>query len=174
MASVVIRAAISASGGCPVGRFAARISGLASGLALAVRPACELVGRTGFEPVTSSVSGNFVNRLCFRILFLSCDVSSAGVHGRLSRSAAIVTQLVTRSSVSMSPATYAGRLVTTIHSCTGPDVVVSGRHESTVRYGIRELIVGELVDVILIVVILIVVTWSFDSAHLGSVSVRLS
>ena len=43
-----------------------------------------------------SVSGNFVNRPCFHILFLSCDVSSAGVHGRLSWSAAIVTHLVTQ------------------------------------------------------------------------------
>jgi hypothetical protein len=38
-------------------------------------------------------SGNFVDRPCFRILVLSCDASSAGVHGRLSRLAAIVTQV---------------------------------------------------------------------------------
>ena len=56
-----------------------------------------LVGRTGFEPVTSSVSGNAIYHSCFRIFILSCDVSSACVHGRLSRSAAIVTQLVTQS-----------------------------------------------------------------------------
>ena len=54
----------------------------------------------------SSVSGNSVNRPCFRILLVSCDVSSTDVHWRLSSSAAIVTQLVTRSSVSMSPATH--------------------------------------------------------------------
>ena len=46
--------------------------------------------------MTSSVSGKLVNRSCFRILFLNCDVSSAGVHGRLSWSAAIVTHLVTQ------------------------------------------------------------------------------
>ena len=34
--------------------------------------------------------------LLFRILFLNRDVSSAGVHGRLSWSAAIVTHLVTQ------------------------------------------------------------------------------
>jgi hypothetical protein len=55
---------------------------------------------------TASVSGNSVDRPCFRILFLICDVSSAGIHGRLSRSAAIVTQLVTRSPVSMLPVTH--------------------------------------------------------------------
>ena len=42
--------------------------------------------------MTSSASEKLVNRSCFRILFLNCDVSSAGVHGRLSWSAAIVTQ----------------------------------------------------------------------------------
>ena len=45
---------------------------------------------------TSSVSEKLVDRYCFRILFLNCDVSSAGVHGRLSWSAAIVTHLVTQ------------------------------------------------------------------------------
>jgi hypothetical protein len=39
-----------------------RVLGLASGL----------VGRTGFEPVTSSVSGNAICRLCFRIFALNC------------------------------------------------------------------------------------------------------
>jgi hypothetical protein len=55
----------------------------------------DLVGRTGFELVTSSVSGNSVSSPCFRILFLKCDVTSAGVHGCLSPSVVIVTQLVT-------------------------------------------------------------------------------
>ena len=41
--------------------------------------------------MTSSVSEELVDRSCFRILFLNCDVSSADVHGRLSWSAAIVT-----------------------------------------------------------------------------------
>ena len=46
--------------------------------------------------MTSSVSEKLVNRSCFRILSLNCDVSSADVHGRLSWSAAIVTHLVTQ------------------------------------------------------------------------------
>lgn len=46
--------------------------------------------------MTSSVSEKLVDRSCFRILFLNGDVSSAGVHGRLSWSAAIVTHLVTQ------------------------------------------------------------------------------
>ena len=66
----------------------------------------DLVGGTGFEPVTSSVSGNDVGRSCFRILFLKYDVSSASVHRCLSLPAAIVTQLVTRSPVSMSSAAH--------------------------------------------------------------------
>jgi hypothetical protein len=52
------------------------------------------------------VSGNYADRLCFRISFLNCDVSSADVHWRLPRSAAIVSQLVTRLPVSVSPASY--------------------------------------------------------------------
>ena len=46
--------------------------------------------------MTSSVSEKLVDRSCFRILFLNCDVSPAGVHGRVSWSAAIVTHLVTQ------------------------------------------------------------------------------
>ena len=115
---------------------------LASGLALAVRPpagrgrdtplgwlscahSCAWGCIRGHAPsaghpseLTFSVSGKLVNRPCFRILSLSCDVSSASVHWRLSRSAAIVTQLVTRSPVS----TASKVLVITIHSCTGLDV----------------------------------------------------
>jgi hypothetical protein len=55
------------------------------------------VGRTGFEPVTSSVSGNVLRRSCFRISVLSCCEWSTRVRWRPSLSAAIVTQLVTRS-----------------------------------------------------------------------------
>ena len=40
-------------------------------------------------------SGNVVRRACFRILFLSCDVWSADVHGTMSLSRAIVTRSVT-------------------------------------------------------------------------------
>src|SRR6266516_3654514 len=46
----------------------------------------------------ASVSGDLVSRACFRILFLSCDVWSGDVHGRMSLSRAVVTQLVTRPS----------------------------------------------------------------------------
>ena len=45
--------------------------------------------------MTSSVSGNFVDRACFRILILSCGVWSAKVHWRMSLSRVVVTQLVT-------------------------------------------------------------------------------
>jgi hypothetical protein len=54
------------------------------------------VGRTGFEPVTSSVSGNAICRSCFRILTLNFYVRSTLVRWCPSPSAAIVTQLVTR------------------------------------------------------------------------------
>ena len=57
------------------------------------------MGRTGFEPVTSSVSGNDIYRICFRIFALSCCTWSALVYWRPSLSAAIVTQLVTQSPV---------------------------------------------------------------------------
>ena len=50
---------------------------------------------TGFEPVTSSVSGNGIDRSCFRILLMSCGVWSADVHGRMSLSRTVVTRLVT-------------------------------------------------------------------------------
>ena len=46
--------------------------------------------------MTSSVSEKLVDRSCFRMLFLNCDVSSADVQGRLSWPAAIVTHLVTQ------------------------------------------------------------------------------
>ena len=55
---------------------------------------CDLVGRTGFEPVTSSVSGNFVGRACFHILAMTCYEWSVCVHWRLPPSAAMVTQLL--------------------------------------------------------------------------------
>jgi hypothetical protein len=54
------------------------------------------VGRTGFEPVTSSVSGNAICRSCSRIFALSCYTWSTLVRWCPSSSAAIVTQLVTR------------------------------------------------------------------------------
>ena len=38
---------------------------------------------------------NVVRRVCFRILFLSCVVWSADVHGRMPLSRAVVTRLVT-------------------------------------------------------------------------------
>jgi hypothetical protein len=47
-----------------------------------------------------SVSGNFVGRACFRILTMTCGEWSARVRWCLPTSAAIVTQLVTRSSES--------------------------------------------------------------------------
>jgi len=47
--------------------------------------------------VTSSASGNGTGRPCFRISAMSCYEWSAGVRWCLSPSAAIVTQLVTRS-----------------------------------------------------------------------------
>jgi hypothetical protein len=53
------------------------------------------VGRTGFEPVTSSVPGKVIRRACFRILLLSCDVWSADVHECMLLSRAVVTRLVT-------------------------------------------------------------------------------
>jgi len=58
--------------------------------------ASDLVGRTGFEPVTSSVSGKFAKRSCFRFLVTTCGYWSMRVHWCPSLSAAIVTQLVTR------------------------------------------------------------------------------
>ena len=56
----------------------------------------DLVGRTGFEPVTSSVSGNVVGCSCFRILLMRCGKWSADVHGRMPPPRAVVTRLVTR------------------------------------------------------------------------------
>ena len=53
------------------------------------------VGRTGFEPVTSSVSGNDIYRVRFRFFALNCCPWSILVRSRPLLSAAIVTQLVT-------------------------------------------------------------------------------
>jgi hypothetical protein len=53
------------------------------------------VGRTGFEPVTSSVSGNDVYCSCFPIFTLSCCAWSVLVRWRPSPRAAVVTQFVT-------------------------------------------------------------------------------
>jgi hypothetical protein len=50
---------------------------------------------TGFEPVTSSVSGNAIYGSCFRIFKVSCSVRSVLVRWCPSLSAAVVTQLVT-------------------------------------------------------------------------------
>ena len=59
---------------CPGGVEVRRaLSGLPFGLALVVM-AFYLEGRTGLEPVTSSVSGNVFGRSCFRILPMSCGV----------------------------------------------------------------------------------------------------
>ena len=74
---------------------------LASGMASKACSKCSislvhLVGRTGFEPVTSSVSGNDIGRARFRIFFLSCCTWCTIVRWRPSLSAVIVTQLVTR------------------------------------------------------------------------------
>lgn len=71
------------------------------GPVLAVMP-FTLVGRNGFEPVTSSVSGNAIERTCFRFLSLNCYLLYAGVHRSRRPSTAIVTQLL----MSMSPATH--------------------------------------------------------------------
>ena len=54
------------------------------------------VGRTGFEPVTSSVSGNDICRICFRFFAVNCCLWSTLVRWCPLLSAAIVTQLVTR------------------------------------------------------------------------------
>jgi hypothetical protein len=53
------------------------------------------VSRTGFEPVTSSVSGNVAGCSCFRIMTVSCGALSADVHGRMPLLRAVVTRLVT-------------------------------------------------------------------------------
>ncbi len=58
--------------------------------------ACYLVGVRGLEPRTSSSSGNAIGRSYFRILGVNCGEWSADVHGRMSLSRAVVTQLVTR------------------------------------------------------------------------------
>lgn len=60
----------------------------------------------GTPQVTSSVSGNFFRRSCFRISALTCCEWSTHVRWCLSPSAAIVTQLVTRPPVNMSHATH--------------------------------------------------------------------
>jgi hypothetical protein len=91
-------------------------AGLAALLLVAVRPAgsaetpwagCPAgivaLGATGagthtqraIPDLTSSVSGNAIHRLCFRIFTLNCCVSFTLVHWCPSLSAAIVTQLVT-------------------------------------------------------------------------------
>jgi hypothetical protein len=57
--------------------------------------------RSGLPQPTSSVSGNFHRRLCFRISAMTCYKWSARIRWRLWPSAAIVTQLVTRLLVSM-------------------------------------------------------------------------
>jgi hypothetical protein len=44
----------------------------------------------GWHGQTSSVSGNVVGCFCFRTLLLSCGVSSADVHGRMSPSSAVL------------------------------------------------------------------------------------
>ncbi len=77
---------------------------LAPGMAPKARSRCSislsyLVGRTGFEPVTSSVSGNAIYRSRFRIFILKCCARSMHVRWRPSMSAAIVTQLVTWPSI---------------------------------------------------------------------------
>jgi hypothetical protein len=46
--------------------------------------------------VIASALGNAVWCSCFRIVLMSCGVWSADVHGRLSPSRVVVTQLVTR------------------------------------------------------------------------------
>jgi hypothetical protein len=63
-----------------------------------------LANVSGFRPVlargwhgqTSSLSGKFCKRSCFRIFTVSCRMWSAFVRWHPSPSAAIVTQLVTR------------------------------------------------------------------------------
>ena len=79
------------------------------------------VGRTRFELVTSSVSGNVVGRSCFRILGLSCGVWSADVHGRMSLSRAVVTYLVTRLRMVSGVATWmqtTGTALLTVTRCS--------------------------------------------------------
>jgi hypothetical protein len=55
-----------------------------------------MVGRTGFEPVTSSVSGNAIYRSRFRIFALRYKTPSMLVRWCQSLQPAIVTQLVTQ------------------------------------------------------------------------------
>lgn len=76
------------------------VSGLGNtGWGVAMRsvyaPVIRAVGWSIARRVTSSVSGNVVGCSCFRILFMSCDVWSAHVHGRMPPSRAVVTRLVT-------------------------------------------------------------------------------
>jgi hypothetical protein len=69
-----------------------------------------MVWEAGFRRmnlVTASVSGNAICRACFRIFVLNCCVLSTLVRWCPSPAIAIVTQLVTRSPVSMSSATHA-------------------------------------------------------------------
>jgi len=61
--------------------------------------------------LTSSVSGNFVGCICFRVLPLNCAVWSVDVHERLSLSLAIVTQLVTRSLAYLHDPTFESNLI---------------------------------------------------------------
>jgi hypothetical protein len=86
-----------------------------------------LVDRTGFEPVSSSVSGNSIYLPCFRIMFLNCDVSSANVHGPLPPSRVVVTQLVTRLGLDALARTLGSEGATHFTlRCTAQTVVLGG------------------------------------------------
>ena len=96
-----------------------------------------LVGRNGFEPVTSSVSGNGIDRSCFRIVMMRCGKCSAHVRRGPLLSAVIVTHLVTQPQVAslVSAASHQGgsqegndafALVTGKAACWRGDSVVAG------------------------------------------------